>query len=707
MFATDLKNLKVMYNSSIDDIIGDFFDPVLKNSISYDRETGYFSSKVLVQYIKGLEGIVARNGKIRLIISPYLSVEDGMALIYSQEKNNDLVYTVREMFQSFLHGGEITITSAQLLFALIKEKYLEVKVIKPKSMYGLFHEKTAIFTDEVGDLIGITGSNNETNNALTANIESFMVFSSWKNGSEEYLFELKRNFERSWKGEFSDNWQTLSLMDCVEQDIFNSFQTDESIHDLFERISNKSNCNLLAESMYEETDISINLNYTPYDYQKDAADKWLEKKSGIISFATGTGKTKTAILCIKKVLEKDKIKIILCLVPDKTLLEQWFNELVIYSNNIVKCYSENNKWKVQLKDKIDEYKIIKEKPLFVISTIQTFKTSNFQKQLVKMENDIFLISDECHRLATENTMDILPSYFEYKLGLSATPEIYLNQQMTEKLSNYFGGVVAEYSLDQAIENGFLVPYEYYPIEVQLTDNEREKYKELSHQLVKLLGTSDENEMRTLSLEAQMILFKRSRILYGASEKMEKLPILLEEIDSKKHLIIYCGVTSPAEDTELMRNTLDTGMNQLKRVNSLLQEKDFVFAKYTKDENGIERADRIEAFKKGDIDILVAIKALDEGVDIPEISTGIILASSGNPREFIQRRGRLLRKSTGKDKAIIYDLVVIDHEEQSVSKNEYKRMYEFSRSALNKKELFSKYREEFTSIEQGECINGGE
>ncbi|WP_240327120.1 DEAD/DEAH box helicase [Latilactobacillus curvatus] len=179
--------------------------------------------------------------------------------------------------------------------------------------------------------------------------------------------------------------------------------------------------------------------------------------------------------------------------------------------------------------------------------------------------------------------------------------------------------------------------------------------------------------------------------------------LLDNLKNQKNMLIYCGATSLSEGivgntegNELDQSNTEASKKQIEIVNQMLKGKGILAAQYTKDESGNERQDRIDAFKSGVIDTLVAIKALDEGVDIPEISIGIIMASSGNPREFIQRRGRLLRKSAGKEIAVIYDMVVLGEESDydGINMTELKRVAEFSKAAKNKNEILNEYQELF-------------
>lgn len=688
VFSVELSNLDVFYKSYDNELINEFYVPVLKESVSYDRAVGYFSSNILVQYIQGLENFVRNNGKMRLLISPQISAEDGIAMLSAVNGKDIVTRTINEMFESYRINGKETIVSAQLLHCLITEGILEIKVVKPVNKFGLFHEKIAIFRDELEAIVATNGSNNETLNAIKYNLESFNVFCSWKNGQELYCNKINSSFEETW-GNKIKNYETFSLAECIDIEVFNFFDSKKELFELFDELKK---INGKTDYKIEVVDNQDNIKFTPFPYQELAANKWIENKKGIIAFATGTGKTKTAILCIRKLIDKEKAKIFIIVVPDKTLVEQWSSELSSYNFTVIKCYSENGSWQTQLKDEIDYFSIDKSNSLFVVTTTATFRNGKFNRQIKKLNDNYVFISDECHRLGTDNLLNILPST-EWRLGLSATPNIYMSEHKTKKLFDYFNGILAEYSIEEAIKNKFLVEYDYYPIEVTLSENEMEKYKEITYKLVKMFGKIDEKNFDSLSIEAQMLLFQRSRIVYGAIDKIKKLSFLLDKLNGEKNMLIYCGATSLSEGEEVMSDLADSNsITQLQKVNNMLKNKHIISAQYTKDENGKERKERIDQFKKGNVSTLVAIKCLDEGIDIPEITTGIILASSGNPREFVQRRGRLLRKSASKEKAVIYDMVVVGEgsEYESINKNEINRLFEFAHVARNKNELMSKY-----------------
>lgn len=681
--------IKRKYRTFTEEIIKDFYNPILSNSIIYKRSVGYFSSKILLGYIKGLKDFIKNDGYIQLIISPFVTSEDAVAFYELNSYNEDIIEEkINSLFNSYSDLGKMEVTSAQILAYLMKNRKLEIKVAIPKSKLGVFHEKISIFSDKTSNIVATIGSNNETANAVYNNIESFNVFCSWVPGQDLFALDHKRDFEQYWDNQHPDI-KVLTLSDAVSENILRKYESDMTIEQLYEYLT------------ISETEEKIyNLDYKPRDFQLKAVNDWLISKTGIISFATGTGKTKTAIYAMKRLYQENTHNIFLIVVPDITLINQWYFELIEYRLNPIKCYSGETSWIANLRDFIDEVEYADTKHGILIVTKDTFQSENFQSQLKRLKNNFVFIADECHRLGTDRLLRLLPNT-EYRMGLSATPEIYFSAERTEKLFSYFGGIIAKYDLKDAIDNNDLVPYNYYPIFVKLNEEEMEKYREESKRISRMIGHDDESKIANAEEILEQLLFKRARILYNAREKLNQLDLLGKELLNDKYLIVYCGVSTSDNLVNISENE-ELSLTQLEAVNLMLTELGLSPVQYTSKESEGEREIALNAFKSGTISPLVAIRCLDEGINIPQIRKAIILASSGNPREFIQRRGRLLRNFGDKKIAHIYDLVVFSDEDdyRSINKIEMKRVKEFLSIASNKNDyykdlnpLFSKYLKE--------------
>ena len=669
--------IKIKYQSFVDEPINDFYIPVLEESILYRRAVGYFSSAILIDYVRGLRSFLKNSGKIQLIISPYLSYGDksSIELVNSEGVTKELT---NSLFLSFL-SEQLSFTSAKLLFILIKMNLLEIKVAEPKNTTGLFHDKIGIFQDKDNNKVAITGSNNETSAAVRSNIESFNTFCSWKLGQEEYVTQHECDFENYWSGSNS-SIKIYSLDQALDLKIINEFETDEKYEDLLKIIHD------------DITDEDSKWSVNPYDFQREAVDKWFSKMQGIFKFATGSGKTKTAIYLMEK-LEKKQVKnFFIIVVPDKTLVNQWSDELESYDKSVIRCFSANNNWQNELKDCIEVSNIRDTFNYYVVVTNDSYVTDRFQREIAKISNNYLLVVDECHTWGTEAFLNQLPNP-NMRLGLSATPEIYYSKSKTERLLNFFGGIIAEYSLEDAIRDQKLVPYQYYPHFVKFSDDERDKYNELTKKIVRLIGY-DVDDMSDKYAQfgglLEILLFTRARIVYGAEGKIIELKNIVPTIAEQKNLIIYCGPTSYLNENANL--TEKDSLTQLETVNRLLGDIDIKFAQYTSKESEMERKNAIQAFTSGDYSTLVAIKCLDEGVNIPQIEKAIIMASSTNPREFIQRRGRILRTYPGKTYSEIHDFVVFDLDYPLLCKKEMSRVVEFSKLAVNRDILLSSFDE---------------
>ncbi|QQQ86352.1 DEAD/DEAH box helicase family protein [Peptacetobacter hiranonis] len=411
--------------------------------------------------------------------------------------------------------------------------------------------------------------------------------------------------------------------------------------------------------------------------------------------ATGTGKTITAISAMVKVLEKCSENNINCgiviVVPYKVLLEQWVENLNLFDIDPIKCYDSRIKWENELYHKIKRYNNGSLKNLFVITTNSTFNGEVFQKQLNNIRREYIFCIDEMHHAATNKYLKNLPQNTNIRLGLSATLDSLYNNGNLDKLKEYFGGIVYNFSMKRAIDEGFLTPYYYNPIFVELTNYELEEYKELSEKITKLIVKKDLNSEEEEIL--QRLLLKRARILYTCENKLVKLKEMKDMIKGTQYNIFYCGDKIEDED------------KYIHKVNRVVAN-DFSLKThtFTAEESKKEREEIISDFKEGKLDAISAIRCLDEGVDIPELRTAFILSSSTNPKEFIQRRGRVLRLCNGKEYATIYDFMVIPsldkdffktlpYDEKIIEKKifdkEVKRFIEFSTLAINCTEAYNK------------------
>jgi len=666
-------NLKVFYS---DDIIEEFYNPVLRNTNLYCRAVGFFTSGVLLQYIDSLRELSRTNGKIKLIIAPILNELDYSEVSKIYNADNFMKEYLSRMFLKFLNGSKLELTASQLFVALIQNNTLEVRFALPKNEIGIFHQKIGIFYSK-DEIIAISGSNNETYGAVKKNIESFSVFCSWISGQNEYVKVHVNEFYNCWDGK-KNNLRTFKMDEAINDNIINMFNSEKPVEELWEQY-------LILKDKEETSYNIIGMDFTPYDYQEKAAKLWIQEKKGVLKFATGSGKTKTAIYGLKLLQHSLNAIFALVLVPDKTLNHQWKNELDSYFDDVVSCFSDNNNWKVELYRQIEHYVYIGNKSKITVVTYDTFNSKKFQK-IIKKLNDFIIIIDECHGITSARYDNVMP-VVTYRLGLSATPEDIFDRERTNKMLEYFNGILMEYSLADAIRDNKLVGYNYYPSVLSLTKDEIERYHELSKKIGAIMNGKEKGNYKEA---LDTIRFNRARIIYSAENKIEVVSKIIDNIKPVNNLLVYCGASLKAADNAI------ASLSQLEKINNLMKKKGIPSAQYTSEEDIDDRKNGIRAFRNRTFKVLTAIKCLDEGVDIPEIENAIIIASSQNPREFIQRRGRLLRKSPGKTQANIYDLVVITDDKRMSKANEaeLKRVKEFMKLSLNMKEIEKIFEDKF-------------
>jgi superfamily II DNA or RNA helicase len=427
--------------------------------------------------------------------------------------------------------------------------------------------------------------------------------------------------------------------------------------------------------------------FQPREYQTAAIESWKSNGyRGVLNMATGTGKTLTALLGMYELMnEKESlVNVIVC--PYIHLVEQWAEDVISMGILPILAYSKYPDWKRKLYQQIQLINFGRAKYVTVIITNSSFITDDMASILQKSKSDILLIADEMHNFGSENLMKLLNERFSFRLGLSATPTRFYDKEVSDKLMNYFGGEVYKFDLGEAISEGFLTPYYYYPHIVYLNNEEFSIYRELTIKIVKALGIEEKNQSKSY---IESLLIKRAKVIQGAEAKIPKLEELMNEYAKKDSILVYCGSTNVNED-------LDTKRQIDYIVRKLGIDLGMYVSRFTADESQQERQNIINRFQSKEIQSIVAIRCLDEGVNIPSIRTVFLVSSSTNPKEHIQRRGRVLRNFPNKEFSEIFDFVVLppdysafeDYEAgaKSIVIKELARVSEFCNLALNKEEV---------------------
>lgn len=651
-------DIQIRYRSEIHNFPRDFLIPVLSKTCLYKRGTGYFSTSALIQLSTGLFDMAKRGGKIQLICSPHLDEEDIRAIDFGYKNRDEaickgLLNSIREPINYFEEER------LNLIATLIAEGLLDIKIafLEDNDGFRIYHEKIAVFIDDEGNRISYAGSANESENGLDGNFESIYTFCSWKDKSQkEAVYLSEHDFDNMWKNE-TRKLRVIPFPEIVVNKLilYKKKEVDWNIDE--KEFGYK-------EFLKSQMKFHLPENVKLHDYQEDAVRKWFQlNNKGIFDMCTGAGKTYTALASMVKLAEKTNEKMCVFIVaPYIHLVSQWEEDVVEWvSVPIVIAHSKSpdSHWKESLLKLYKRYKKIGA-PFVCITTNDTFSSPDIQQFIERFteEQQVLLIVDEAHNFGSSRMTKVMPWNIKNRIALSATIKRHMDKLGSKSILDYFGEKCIEYTLERAIAEGNLVHYDYFPIPVYLTDYELEKYRNLSKRLKQYIILK--NGKMEISDAGKPLIYERTRLLAGAINKIDLLMSLFENYKQENNILVYCGATSiEDEDTGEQKRQIDLITEKLQK------EYNMTVKKFTAEENLKERQNIKTYFSQGMYQVVTAIKCLDEGVNIPGIKTAFILSSSRNPKEFIQRRGRLLRKSDNKKKAVIYDFVTLPRELENV------------------------------------------
>jgi superfamily II DNA or RNA helicase len=683
-------DLKRHYNSDEDDVLGDFYRPVLKRARRYDRAVGYFSSSTFRSCAAELGNFVGNGGKIRLIVGCLVSAADIEELKQSglqpEEAERSRLRAELQHYLIELEGADFN--AAQTFAKLIASGVAELKFALRDG--GIYHEKLGVFEDRQGLKVAFIGSVNETAAALTAgqNHESFAVFQSLEPAMyAAYGSDLERRFDDLWAG----RTKATRIYDL-----------DADSLTLVAQLAAKPGPDHEAPApVLQQFPEKFQLR----EYQLEAIKAWQgQGLKGILAMATGTGKTLTAIDAVKRVREKIPGAAVVITVPYQNLAVQWMAALREQGIEVIGVFETYTSWYEKVKNLFmaAQYSDAVQMPCLVCVNA-SFKEERFQELLTLLKDtrqqNHFLVVDECHHFNSPEHLKRLPEHFRLRLGLSATP---YDQFDEHYLDRYFGGIAYEFPLGRAIQDGFLTPYRYHLLTCELDEEETQAYEELTLKIVRIAGSDERFTPETLA-KVQPLLLQRARIVGAAKGKLVALRQHLIERGRTPYTLFYCGDGSVEEDGERLR--------QIERVTELLHGLGWRSARITASESLKTRELLLEHLRTRSIDAVVSIKVLDEGIDVPACQSAYLLASQSSDRQGIQRRGRVLRRSEGKEIADIYDFLVIGGTSnakalKSLAAKEIRRAYQFALDAYNNNEQNQELAriQESIGIEAGD-ING--
>lgn len=655
---TELENFPRVINTSNVDFVEDFYNPLLSSSIEYKRGVGFFRASWIRSAARGIANLAENGGKAKWLTSPILSEDDWeMIKKANKAKRDQILYeSLQDDIDDLRYDLEYDTRNA--VAWMVAEGYLDIKFAVPTdNLSGDFHDKFGVFLDENSNRVAFHGSQNDSQTALE-NYEAYSIDCDWmserdKNGANKH----EKRFDKLWESN-DKNVEVYELPEGVENDI--AELRDENNKPFGP-----------PEPTVEQADGKDEHRITLRDYQREAVDAWFNNGcQGLFQMATGTGKSLTGLKALEEYLERrDKPVLSVIAVPVTHLAPQWEDEMNLLDLPSPQYLfgSANDNWKQDLSRTVSNVSLGIRDREFVITTHKTISSDYFREKIQELDAEAVLIGDEVHRQGSESYRKGLMEQFTARIGLSATPKRYYDKEGSEFLLEYFGDVIYEYTLSEAIPE-YLAPYEYNPVIVEMNSAELEEYREMTSKLIRT-SASDEIEHEV----SERIAMQRADILKRAENKYDKLRRVLQQMDDIEHLLVY------------------TNSEQIDQVQQILNEFEVVHHKFTYEEGEGERDMLLEQFAEGTHEALIAMKCLDEGVNVPATRTAVLMSNSGNPMQFIQRRGRVLRHAEGKDRAVIYDMIVVptlspDEDMRKTDKNilakELERFEEFAANALN-------------------------
>lgn len=652
MVLQDL-GLQTSYRSGRDALLDDFYVPCLQEAVRYDRAVGYFSSTLYHVVGLAFTDFARRGGRVRLVCSPALTPEDFDAMKQADELGWRAQQTVREDLERLLRNPA-AVPATKLLATLIANDIVDVRIAFADKPSGLFHDKLGVFEDIEGKRVSFRGSANETWRAWGYNHESFDVSCSWRN--EQELLRTREHadsFQEIWRGR--EPGVLIARLDEVTREQLVAIADEDLDHALDEvRLHHGSKLNQVVGRPLMEHQRLVLQDWEAHDHH------------GIVNFATGAGKTLTAIEAVKRWTNDGGAAVIL--VPGRDLHAQWIREIEAELGNVqilpAGAGSSKRDW-MQLLPIFTAPDNAADLRRVVVATNATFASDDFQRRL-KSGSHLLVVTDEMHRAGSKKVLPALErTVCGATLGLSATFRRQFDDEGTDRLIEFFGEVLSPViGLAEALMLGLLVPYDYRLHEVSLDDDEQDEYDELTKRIGQLIGQGE--AVSDPDGPLQMLLIKRARVLKQARHKVPTaVDILTTEYQAGDRWLVYCDDTTQLH--AVIDGCLEAGLPALAFYSGMDSDRDAVIRSLA--EHG---------------GIVVAIRCLDEGIDIPVTDHALILASSTVQREYIQRRGRVLRRApaTGKVSAEVHDLMLVDPIGGALTKSEALRALEFVRLARN-------------------------
>lgn len=694
----------------------EFFMAGLCNSTSFDLLLGYFSSAAINVLSLGFATFLYNGGKLRIVVNNVLSQQDKDAIKLGMSGSGMInlldLSDIENLKKSLDDYGKHFF---ECLAFLISQNRIEIKIVKPKSGRGIAHYKSGAFYDG-NETVGFKASCNFTAFGLIENLEELDAFLSWENSrSTKMIKRQNSDFENLFSGnsEFVEYVDINDVTVAIRNEFGNSTMDELIIKE--KELNNRKNIALNNDNLKEIIKVvnkqidsilwepKFPFEAGPRPYQIEAYNNWVNNDyKGIFAMATGTGKTITSLNCLLNEYKSCGYYRGIILVPTTSLLEQWKQECRKFNFRNIISISSNENWNNELAFFNTSTKF-SNNSYIVIVTYASFIRPKFQSHFEQLDSNVILIADEAHNIGAPKVLEILSKvHLNKRIGLSATPNRKFDEKGNDAIESFFNDkppYVYSYSMEQALKTGSLCSYLYYPHIVYLNEVELKEYIRLSKQLL-IYFDAQLNTFKDCK-EVETLLLARKRIIHKASNKLKEFnKIITSEFEKRgnlKYSLIYVpeGIEPDYSQTDNQAESEEdiSLIDEYTRAVSSLSD-DIMVKQFTSLSSN--REEILNNFEKGTIHALTSMKCLDEGVDVPRSELAIFCSSTGNPRQFIQRRGRVLRLHKEKTHAVIHDLVVIPRAnsedssfelEKSLVKKELERVVDFSSLSMNKMDTY--------------------
>jgi len=639
-------HLKIKYDSDSDDVLEEFYVPVLENSIFYKRIAGFFSSTSLSIAARGIFGLIKNGGKMQLLTSSYFS-DDDLDIIKNHVKTKEQV--LFENFRRDLSELDDALKKDHLkaLAWLLSRGLLEIKIVdvlddhnqilsnQKQKHLGMMHMKIGIFTDGT-NTVSFSGSINESATGWYHSIEEIKIFRDWEDGQKNYVYEDLKEFEKYWKNSGKRSI-TYDLPTAIKNELLKI--APKKLEDL--------NLSQTIQIPIQQPEEKIQLR----PHQINAIDSWKNNDyRGILAMATGSGKTLCALHAAD--LAPKSTLTIIC-VPTIPLANQWESEIRNFDKDaaIIRAGTSQSNWSELLGPKLAPYRLSSdvskiEKRTFIICTNHTASDPSFVNMWTDILPDhIQLIADEVHHLGADSFQNVFKINAMRRLGLSATPERQWDDEGNQTVLNYFKKTVYEYDIKRAIADGYLAHYTYHPLFASMNDREFQEFHALTVEIGREVAIHNQKEKQfgtwlPISDYHKQLLEKRALVKKKTGDKINVFRDWCRQVNQNQ-ILVFC------EDTEQMNELINVLNNAGKK-----------YVIYKSDMSDSQKSSSLRLFKENQIDLMLAIRCLDEGLDVPDCAACIIVSSSTSIREFVQRRGRVLRMTNPSKIANVYDMLVM-------------------------------------------------